>query len=144
MAPVPTSSTYASQIRSDTGSGLGNPDHLRHRSLRSEIRPPPPRFRTGKEESSKERVKDGARPDCVRVCVANAIQMREVVWGTQTTCAIVHFGPKPPPAAAPRGPQRSRDFGPERKSLLRGKRESRRPSRARRGRSPTGVAGTAA
>src|SRR5713101_3252135 len=52
MAPVPTSSTYASQIRSDTGSGLGNPDHLRHRSLRSEIRPPPPRFRTGKEEPS--------------------------------------------------------------------------------------------
>src|SRR6266581_4894844 len=42
----------------------------------------------------------------------------EVVWETQTTCAIVHFGPKPPPTTASRGPQRSRDFGPERKSLL--------------------------
>src|SRR5882762_7646553 len=51
MAPVATSSIRASQMRPIAGSGLGNPDHLRHRSLRSEIRPPPPRFRTGKEES---------------------------------------------------------------------------------------------
>src|SRR6266478_9054733 len=52
MAPVATSSIRSSQMRPIAGSGLGNPDHLRHRSLRSEIRPPPPRFRTGKEESS--------------------------------------------------------------------------------------------
>src|SRR5213592_4403424 len=42
----------------------------------------------------------------------------EVVWETQTTCAIVHFGPKPPPTTASRGPQWSRDFGPGRKRLL--------------------------
>src|SRR6266446_10310206 len=51
MAPVATSSIRSSQMRPIAGIGLGNPDHLRHRSLRSEIRPPP-RFRTGKEESS--------------------------------------------------------------------------------------------
>src|SRR5436309_15240094 len=43
----------------------------------------------------------------------------EVVWETQTTCAIVHFGPKPPPTTASRGPQWSRDFAPGRKRLLR-------------------------
>src|SRR6266702_1698393 len=35
----------------------------------------------------------------------------EVVWETQTTCAIVHFGPKSAP--------HRRDFGPGRRSLLR-------------------------
>src|SRR6266581_3094541 len=35
----------------------------------------------------------------------------EVVWETQTTCAIVHFGPKSAP--------HRRDFGPGRKRLLR-------------------------
>jgi hypothetical protein len=60
---------------------------------------------------SRESVKDGARCDFVHVFIANAIQIREVVWEIQTTCAIVHFGPKSAP--------HRRDFGPGRKSLLR-------------------------